>query len=135
MRSFAKPLVPIAAAAALLGTGCGSDKPDRGKAYIPAQTRADDQPRAAKSSIKIDLKDIQFSPHLVTVKPGGSITWTNSDRVTHTVTKRDGVGAKFDATVKPGKKYTQTIGSAEAGQISYLCEIHANMTATIRVAR
>ena len=69
------------------------------------------------------MKDLRFDPVEVTVKQGGTITWTNDDSVRHTVTKESGPGLQFDSgNVEGGGIFEQRF--TEAGKISYLCQIH-----------
>ena len=83
-------------------------------------------------STTVDIKDIKFLPHDVTVKAGTTIKWTNSDQVPHTVTKESGPGGEFDSgTVDPGKTFEQTFDTK--GSIKYVCEIHPGQDGTITV--
>lgn len=68
-----------------------------------------------------------YSPSPVTIAAGGSVTWTNSDTVTHTAT-----GGTFNSgAIAPGAKYTQTFSAA--GSYTYHCTIHPGMTGTVTV--
>ena len=42
------------------------------------------------SSHKIEIAEFVFTPQTIDVKPGDSITWTNSDIAPHTATGYDG---------------------------------------------
>jgi len=89
---------------------------------------------AAKSgaSTTVDIKDIKFTPHDVTVKAGTTIKWTNSDQVPHTVTKTSGAGGEFDSgNVAPGDTFEQTFDAK--GTVKYVCEIHPGQDGTVTV--
>ena len=78
------------------------------------------------------MQDIEYVPKEVTVKKGGTVTWTNSDSVTHTVTKEGGPGPDFDsANIEVDGTFKQKFNMA--GAIEYVCTIHPNQTGTITV--
>src|SRR4051794_14257767 len=80
----------------------------------------------------VDIKDIKFTPHDVTVNAGTTIKWTNSDQVPHTVTKTSGAGGEFDSgNVDPGSTFEQTFDAK--GTVKYVCEIHPGQDGTITV--
>jgi len=131
---FKRVALPVSCVA-LLAAGCGSEESDRDKVFIPAQDPAGEEQQATpKQNLTIDMKDIRFNPQDDALRAGGKVTWTNKDRVTHTVTYRAGPKPKFNSgDVAPKKRYKRTFDSSEAGLVSYLCTIHANMTGEIRV--
>jgi plastocyanin len=133
MGPIAKRVALPVSCVVLVAAGCGSDEDKKDQAYIPAQPSGDEQNVAPpKETLKIDMKDIRFNPQNVALRAGGKITWTNEDRVTHTVTYRAGPRPKFNSgDVAPKKRYERRFSNA--GLVSYLCTIHANMTGEIRV--
>jgi plastocyanin len=60
---------------------------------------------------------------------GTTVTWTNNDSVTHTVTAD--AGAFDSGALSPGHTYSFTFRTS--GTYSYHCSIHRSMTATIIV--
>jgi plastocyanin len=111
----------LAAAAAL--PGCGEDE-GGGEKAPPA--------KSGSSAVTVDMKDIKYVPQDVSVKRGGTITWTNSDQVPHTVTKEGGAGPEFDSgNIDANKTYRRTFSAA--GRIDYVCTIHPNQKGTITV--
>jgi plastocyanin len=135
-----KKLLLIAFACLSLGlvaTGCGGDDDEDtgGSADQPAQTEEQASGGgAAKSNVEVGMKDIQFDPADVTVKKGGTVTWTNDESVPHDVTKEDGPGPDFasgEGDMQKGDTYKQTFKTP--GEISYLCSVHPDMTGTITV--
>lgn len=68
-----------------------------------------------------------FVPTTLTIKKGATVTWTNSDIVTHNVS-----GAAFNSgDIAPGKTYTRTFSTV--GSFDYKCTIHPVMQGTINV--
>jgi len=94
-------------------------------ALTPTQTPS--TPQAQQASVKI--QDFQFTPSKVTIKVGGTVTWTNNGPSTHTVTADDG---SFDSgQLQKGKMFSQTFDST--GTFSYHCSIHSSMKAQVVV--
>jgi plastocyanin len=124
--------------------GCGGDDDGGGgggygggKSKAPTTTTAaTSTPGTAATSepVRISMKDIQYQPKNVAVHEGQAVRWTNDDSVPHTVTARS--GASFDSgTMKPNIKAFYETTMRNAGKVvSYVCEIHPNMTGTITIA-
>jgi plastocyanin len=71
-----------------------------------------------------------FSPMTASVAPGSTVSVTNKDSVTHTLTA---TGGQFDTgDIGPGQTKTFTAPS-KAGTYSYICNIHQYMQGTIVV--
>jgi len=83
-----------------------------------------------------------FSPNLITVKVGGSVTWTDKDATaSHTVTSGTGFndpnkGKEFDSGLSTmltsGKTFSHTFNTA--GEIPYFCQIHPTMVGKVVVS-
>ncbi len=72
-----------------------------------------------------------FSPALLTIKPGTTVTWKNVSLAPHTVTSDD--GTTFDSgTVAVGQSFQFKFTAA--GTFTYHCNIHPYMKATIVVS-
>ena len=84
---------------------------------------------AAASGAQVVLKGFAFTPASVTIKAGESVTWTNQDGTTHTVTADKG---EFDSG-SLGADGTFTFKFDKAGTYPYHCSVHPNMTGTIVV--
>ncbi|MGI8406755.1 MAG: cupredoxin domain-containing protein [Thermomicrobiales bacterium] len=84
----------------------------------------------AAVAVRVDIKNLAFSPSTITIPVGGTITWTNHDSTYHTVTAQDRKVLQ-SGTMNPGASYTQTF--KKAGTYEYFCEFHANMKGTIIV--
>ena len=79
-------------------------------------------------TIRVEVKDLAFSPAQVTARVGNTIEWANADFVAHTATAKN---HDFDVSLpanKPGKAVLK-----KAGTIAYFCRFHPNMTGTITV--
>lgn len=79
--------------------------------------------------IKMDISGFKFSKNPITIKVGTKITWTNQDSAPHTATADN--SSWGSGTLQKGQSFSFTFN--KAGQVSYHCEVHPNMTATITV--
>jgi plastocyanin len=120
----------------LVGAGCGGDSGGSSGAEpgdTPAGSSSDAGP--AEAAVTVSMKGIAFDPPEVTVKKGGTVTWTNDESVGHDVTKEDGPGPKFSSgqpgAMGEGDTFEQTFDTA--GEIAYVCTVHSNMTGTVTV--
>lgn len=77
----------------------------------------------------ISITDMSFSLSTVTINVGDSVTWTNNDTVSHTVTSD---GDNFDSgSIAPGETFA--LDFSPAGTYSYHCDFHPSMTGTVVV--
>ena len=82
-----------------------------------------------------------FTPNPVNAQPGETVTWTNTDSASHTVTsgKPDNstgniVAAVFDSSLLgPGKTFSHTFTTADIGTINYFCQVHPWMVGQVIV--
>jgi len=77
-----------------------------------------------------------FDPANVQVAPGATVTWTNTDTASHTVTSGkpsdNTTGTVFDSSlVKAGTTYKFQF--ANAGTFNYFCQVHPWMTGVVTV--
>lgn len=79
----------------------------------------------------ITIKNFAFSPATLTVSPGATVSVTNRDSVTHTLTAD--TGAFNTGDVSPGSTEHFTAPTTP-GTYHYRCNIHQFMTATLRVS-
>ena len=100
-RSFV--LGVLAAAAVVLGAGCGSS--------------ADAAP-VATTQVTM-AKSYRFDPKTIEVEAGSTVTWTNDDNFTHTVH----VDGREDHKVEPGERVS--IAFPRAGTYHYVCTLHS----------
>jgi plastocyanin len=83
------------------------------------------------STNTVEISDFSFSPADITIKKGTTVTWTNKDSVTHTVTESDGQTGPNSKDLDENASYTFTYNSA--GTFKYKCNIHPDMTGTVTV--
>ncbi|MGI0102581.1 MAG: plastocyanin/azurin family copper-binding protein [Nitrosotalea sp.] len=78
-----------------------------------------------------------YEPDVVTVAPGDTVTWTNADSVSHTVTSGNPsdnqTGTIFDSSlISPASTYSFTF--KDPGTYNYFCQLHPWMTGVVIVA-
>jgi len=112
---------------------CGGGAESTGANPSPPPAPPGPPPTAASVSVR----DYSYSPATVTVKVGGSVTWTNRGTVGHTATgsvvnsptlAAPGGGA-YGGTA--GESHQQSFGGT--GSYSYHCAFHPQMTGTVLV--
>jgi plastocyanin len=82
---------------------------------------------AKSASIQID--NFHYTPAMLVVAPGTTITWKNDDDSPHSVREKDG---KFkSAALDTDDTFSQTF--AAPGEYEYFCSIHPYMTGKIVV--
>jgi plastocyanin len=85
---------------------------------------------AAAASYTIEIKQLKYFPNVVTVHPGDTVQWKNSDIVPHTATTVD---KGFDSgSIAVGGTWTLTV-PAKTGNFFYKCTFHPNMKAKLIV--
>jgi hypothetical protein len=86
------------------------------------------------STVSIPLTDYggsqqpTFSPSVISITAGNSITWLNSDVVGHTTTSDTSL---WNVSLGPGQSYTRTF--ATAGTFPYTCTVHSGMSGRVIV--
>jgi plastocyanin len=75
------------------------------------------------------MRNIQFVPQTASAKVGDKVCWTNDDDVQHDAQADN--GAFKSALFGKGQTFTTTV--TKAGSIAYVCTVHPNMTATLKV--
>jgi plastocyanin len=80
----------------------------------------------------VTIQSFAFNPQVITVKVGTTITWTDKDGTSHTVTSVSGP-ASFDSGRLNPSGGTFKFTFSQAGTYSYHCMIHPSMTATVIV--
>jgi len=99
-----------------LFTGCGGKSSNN--SMNPTSTGT--TPVAAAS---VSIQNFAFSPSVVHVIVGGSVTWTNKDATPHTATD---IAGSFDSgSLATDGTYKMTF--ATAGTYTYHCTIHSMM--------
>jgi plastocyanin len=110
----------VAAAALLFSHGSGSSV-SAGASTAPLS-----------GHVKIDISNFMYSPTVLTVKVGSTITVTNTDEAEHTATS-DTEGAFDTGTLNKGQSMSFKVN--KVGTFSYHCSFHAFMHGTIKVVQ
>jgi plastocyanin len=79
----------------------------------------------------IIIRNFVFSPDSLSVAPGATVTVTNDDQVTHTLTATKG---GFNTGDIPGGTSKTFTAPNKPGMYSYICSIHQYMTGTLVVS-
>lgn len=96
---------------------------------VPEATTSAPMEEKAMEETAVEIKGFAFSPKIITVKVGESLTWTNQDSVGHTATADDGT---FDTGLL-AKGESKAITFSKAGTYTYYCKPHPYMKATVVV--
>lgn len=83
------------------------------------------------SAVSVSIANFAFSPASVNVKKGTTVTWTNHDSASHTVTGDSGGPAS--GPLANGDSYSFTF--MQTGTFSYHCNIHPSMVASVTVTQ
>jgi len=75
------------------------------------------------------IQNMAFTPATITVTAGTTITWTNKDAMTHTVTSDQ--NWFYSGNLGTGATYNNIF--ITAGTYTYHCAIHPSMTGTVVV--
>ena len=118
----------LLAGLALAAAGCGSSSSSSSSSSTPAAPASSTANSTASSSgAGKTVTIIQFNPTSQTVKVGTPVKWVNEDTVPHNVQG----GPLHSSTFGEGGSYEFT--PKTAGTITYVCTIHPNMKATLKV--
>jgi plastocyanin len=94
---------------------------------IAGQTAAAAAP-AAGYPADVTIKGFVFGPGKLSVAPGQSVTWVNTDDSPHQVTI---TGLPRSAMLMKGQSHTQAFPTA--GTFEYICGLHPSMKGTVEV--
>ena len=104
---------------------------------VAALTRTNGEPigAAAVAGKTVTLTNFQFTPKIVTIKAGSTVTWVNKEG-THTVTADD--DSWTSPTLKAGQNFSHQFDNP--GTYRYHCSFHGsagggNMAGTVKVIR
>jgi plastocyanin len=133
-----KVLALILACLALGLVACGGDDDDGGSGGGGGAS-TQEQPAdtgGGGGGAQVSMKNIQFDPKDLTVKPGETITFTNDESIPHDVHKTSGPGGDFSSGDDGGMQQGDTfeLKLAKPGKYEYVCHVHApGMAGTITV--
>lgn len=89
-------------------------------------TKTSDGPGANE----VFMQGMAFTPSVITVSAGTTITWTNNDGVIHNVTSNT-AGLFSSGSLSPNGTYSHLFSTA--GTFPYKCTIHPSMTGSVVV--
>lgn len=114
--------IALLGAFALAVSACGDETSTSTGTSGSASTTAE------KSSV-VSMSGNKFDPAELTVDQGTTVTWSNTDSTTHTVTAPSGAFNSGD--LSPGRNFGYTFN--EPGTYEYGCTIHPDMKGTVIV--
>jgi plastocyanin len=123
-------LIVIAAVAAIVTSGDNNNSTKTTNPPPPASTAPPPSASNQTSIDKVSIQNMSFSPDSITVKKGTTVTWTNNDSTTHTVTADSGSGPK-SGNLASSDTYNFTFNTT--GTFNYHCSIHPSMTGKVTV--
>ena len=126
-------LLAVLIAAALVVSACGSSGPSPASSSSSGSTTTKAATGGAtKKTVSVTIKTFAFRPDTVSVTPGATVSVTNEDMVTHTLTSIS--PGRFDTgDILPGQTKTFTAPTAP-GTYPFDCSIHTFMTGTLIVS-
>lgn len=121
-------------ASALVGVACGGS----GRAGVgPGNAAAADAygersaTRVSGDSVTVEMKNLQFAPQGIRVKPGTTVTWVNSDTAAHNVSQIESHFLSQDV-IEEGATFSFTFTTP--GTYRYQCTFHhPNMNGVVVV--
>jgi plastocyanin len=102
--------------------------PNKTPTSQPVSNQVPNQPaQPVTASNMVTIKNFAFSPASLTIKAGTTVTWTNQDSASHTISS-----ASFSSgNLATGDKFQFTF--TNPGTYAYSCGIHPSMQGTITV--
>jgi len=125
-RRFRSGAVVLVLAAALLLAACSS-----GGGSGSSSAGSSSGSGKATSTKSITISNFMFSPMHASVAPGSTVSVTNKDSVTHTLSATGGQFNTGDIAAGQTKTFT---APTKAGTYDYICNIHQYMMGTIVVS-
>jgi len=79
--------------------------------------------------LTVEIANFTFNPSELTIKPGSTVTWKNTDDIPHSVVEDN---TKFRSKpLDTGETFSMTF--TETGEIGYFCGLHPHMKGKIIV--
>ena len=120
----------MALALVLILTGCKTTTPAATPTPTPmASPTPTPTTTPTPAQANVNISGFAFVPSTLTVSVGTTVTWTNKDSVTHTVTSNDNLFNSGD--LAPNATFEFTFN--QKGTFGYHCSIHTFMTGEIIV--
>jgi plastocyanin len=79
--------------------------------------------------LTVEIANFTFNPTELTIKPGSTVTWKNTDDIPHSVVEEN---TKFRSKpLDTGETFSMTF--TQTGEIGYFCGLHPQMKGKIIV--
>lgn len=131
MKKWIAVIVVIVAIA--IGSVLLMNNKDNTNSTIPNQNRQS-SPQQATEKVEqtnaVKIENMAFSPDTIVIKKGTTVTWTNQDAASHTITSDEGVIMNSELLEK-GESYSVTFD--QTGTFAYHCKIHPSMQGSVTV--
>jgi plastocyanin len=88
------------------------------------------QPLTDRSGQSVGIKDFCFTPTILRVQPGDTVTWVNGDPTEHTVTGASDSWGNYDP-IRSHKLVTHRFD--KSGIYPYFCALHPGMVGVVMV--
>lgn len=124
--------VAAVAAVSIVGSGCGAGAFDMDEMHPRMHGPGDLAPQTPVLSeteeVVVEIREYDFWPRDLTVRPGTQVTWINRDSVPHDATSADTWG-----TGLLNNDDSSSISFDEPGSYEYICTVHPDMTGKLTV--
>lgn len=122
---------PVVSAAPDTSVAPASEAPESEAAVSEAPgSEAPASEGTGSATVRVAIVDNAFNPAQTEVAVGGEVVWTHNGQNPHTVTFGD--DGPDSGTMASGDTFEATFD--EAGEFSYVCEIHSSMNGTVTVS-
>jgi plastocyanin len=85
-------------------------------------------PLTDAAGVHVEISALCYSPTVLRIRPGTTVTWVNHDGMEHTVTA---TGDAFDGDLQDGQTYSQRFPAS--GVYPYYCHFHPGMVGVVFV--
>ena len=123
----ATPSTTTITAAPVATTATTTVGPAAGPSTVPPT------PAPAPAPARVEIAAFAFGPSPVRVRAGQTVTWTNTDAVTHSIQDTSGMATPAGPNLAEGDSFS--IAYSKAGTFSYICGIHPSMEGSVEVDR
>jgi predicted lipoprotein with Yx(FWY)xxD motif/plastocyanin len=111
------------------GSSAPTDTPMSAMPTATAPSASDGVAVTEGSNVNATISGFAFNPGTLKIHKGTTVTWTNNDDASHTVSSDDGT---FESgTIRHDGSFSFTFN--DTGSFTYHCKFHSGMTATVIV--